>query len=258
MRKEAELLARIARSLRKNGFSFRADQSFDGLRPDFVINAPDGRLVVLELKDWEPTAANKRRALVQARLYSSETSADDAFFLLPALGRSYPQKRLLAVKDFAEVLRKTLSGKSPVKQDIPRREAKPAARPMVFAAMPFKREYDDVYFVAMRHAAESAGADCVRVDYDDFAGDIPSEIKKLITQSIGVIADVSESRPNVLFEIGYAQALGRPVVQICSTPADGIPLDIRNEATVLYHKGQTHTLRRSLAKRLTGVLRSRK
>jgi hypothetical protein len=39
--------------------------------------------------------------------------------------------------------------------------------------MPFPEEYDDVFFVAMAHAAEQNGATCVRVDKEQFSGEVP-------------------------------------------------------------------------------------
>ncbi len=74
----------------------------------------------------------------------------------------------------------------------------------IFAAMPFSGDYDDTYFVAMAHAAHSLGAVCRRIDREDFEGDIVEGIKKLIRESVAVIADLSESKPNVLYETGFA------------------------------------------------------
>jgi hypothetical protein len=98
------------------------------------------------------------------------------------------------------------------------------------------------------------GATCKRVDKEDFAGDIVSEIKSLIQQSVAVVADLSGSKPNVLFELGYAQGLSRPTVHICSTPLDQLPFDVRNWNVLPYVVGQTHRLKDALARRLRTVL----
>jgi len=121
--------------------------------------------------------------------------------------------------------------------------------------MPFASAYDDVYFVAMAHAAKAVGATCVRVDREDFEGDVPEKIKRQIEQSAGVIADLSESNPNVLFEVGYAHALGKPVVPICRTPLNDLPFDVRIWNTVKYDAGSTFALRDQLASRLKTALK---
>jgi hypothetical protein len=38
--------------------------------------------------------------------------------------------------------------------------------------MPFKEEFDDVYFVALSDAAVSVGATCIRIDIKFYQGDI--------------------------------------------------------------------------------------
>jgi nucleoside 2-deoxyribosyltransferase len=94
--------------------------------------------------------------------------------------------------------------------------------------MPFKGEYDDVYWVAMTAAAQAVGAACVRIDREDFEGDIAAKIRDLIEKCDAVIADLSESNPSVLYEVGYAHALSRPCVPVCSTSLDNLPFDVRN------------------------------
>jgi hypothetical protein len=148
-------------------------------------------------------------------------------------------------------LRLDREGPRPAAGKKPRRKA---ARRMVFAAMPFSREYDDTYFIAMSHAAEQVGAECKRVDRKEFSGDIVEEIKRLIRSSAAVIVDLSEAKPNVLYEAGYAHALRKPVVHICSTPLSKLPFDVRNWNTIAYRRGQTALLREPLARRLKAVM----
>lgn len=78
----------------------------------------------------------------------------------------------------------------------------------------------------------------------------------MIRESDAVIVDPSDSRPNVLYEAGYAEALGKPTVQICSTAVTALPFDVRNRPTIAYKKGQTLRLVRLLVNQLRGVLES--
>jgi nucleoside 2-deoxyribosyltransferase len=120
--------------------------------------------------------------------------------------------------------------------------------------MPFEAKYDDVFFFAMNHAAERNDTICLRVDRVEYSGDIVSEIHRLIRSCVAMIADLSESRPNVLYETGYAHALGIPTIHICSTPLDELPFDVAQWNTLSYQPGQIHLLRKPLTKRLKAVL----
>ena len=66
--------------------------------------------------------------------------------------------------------------------------------------------------------------------------------------------DVSDSRPNVLHEIGFAEALGKPVIQICSTGTNALPFNVRNNQTIPYSIGQTAKLRKRLESELQKVI----
>ena len=69
-----------------------------------------------------------------------------------------------------------------------------------------------------------------------------------------IIADISESRPNVLHEVGFAEALKIPVIQICSTPINQLPFNVRNNQTIQYSIGQSARLRKKLEERLKALL----
>jgi len=120
--------------------------------------------------------------------------------------------------------------------------------------MPFAPKYDDVFFVAIRGAAKLARGSAKRVDKEDYTGDVVERIRQRIAQASVVVVDLSESRPNVLYEMGFAQASGKPVVPICSTPFDEIPFDVRNLNIIQYESGQTNALRPKLSRRLRVAL----
>jgi hypothetical protein len=156
-----------------------------------------------------------------------------------------PEQGVLAVSDIVQFLNSKLLATG-IRPNNPPPTVRPTPPMRVFAAMPFASLYDDTHVVAIEPACLDVGAGCTGADYSSHAGDIVGQIKALITGSVAVVADLSESRPNVLFEIGYASALGRPVVQICSTPLDQIPFDVRNDKTLPYAIGQTAKLRLKL------------
>jgi nucleoside 2-deoxyribosyltransferase len=113
-----------------------------------------------------------------------------------------------------------------------------------------------VYFVAMADAARQVGAVCRRVDQEQYSGEVVGRIREMIRSSDAIIADLSESKPNVLYEVGFAHALAKPTVHICSTPLDKLPFDVSHWNTIPYQKGQTHSLGARIARRLRGVMKA--
>lgn len=124
----------------------------------------------------------------------------------------------------------------------------------VFAAMPFSPSFDDVFFLGIKPAAESVGGRAVRVDQIVHGGDAVAETLKQIQACKLVVGDVSTSEPDVLYELGYAYALAKPCVQICSTSYGDLPFMIRNRETVLYLPGRIHLLTQQLSLYLASFL----
>jgi hypothetical protein len=247
----ARFQQRVEETLHKAKIQFVTKPFIAGLRPDILVTSPDGRVTIVETKVWKATPENIARARQQVRLYREATRSSRAFVVLKSLKRSLPKKGVVRRRDLPALLRSAFSS-TEVKG---RQGAIGKARGMVFAAMPFSPSYGDVYFVAMAQAAKESGLECRRVDRQEFEGDIVDEIKRMIRESRAVIADLSGGKPNVLYEVGFAHALGRPTIHICSGPLSKLPFDVRNWRTLEYKRGQTHRLARILAKRLRAVLR---
>jgi nucleoside 2-deoxyribosyltransferase len=112
--------------------------------------------------------------------------------------------------------------------------------------MPFAQMYDDTFLVAIEPASLANGAIAERVDHNGTVGPVVPQIKDMIKTSKVIVADLSDSRPNVLHEVGYAEALGKPVIQICSTSTSLLPFNVRNNQTIKYAIGQTAKLKKAL------------
>lgn len=247
-----ELEDELERKLLGAGFDFERNPAIGGLRPDFLVRGPHGEVVVIEGKVWDPKGGNTARALKQVDRYREATRADYAFLVLPDLKRTFREKGVVSTETIVPALERLFQNPgrhTRLKHWTPDRTDR-----TIFAAMPFKHEYDDTYFVAMSYAAEKVGAVCTRVDQTEFTGDIVEEIKRLIRGSIAVIVDLSEGGANVLYEAGYSHALDKPSVHICSTDLSDLPFDVRNWNTIKYNKGQTTKLRKPLVKRLRAVV----
>jgi hypothetical protein len=254
---ESQLEDRIANLFQELGVTFTRGKPIGGLRPDFVVESPQGKMAVVEVKGWEPTGGNTARALRQAKQYKQATNADLALIVMPKLKRNFFDEGLVNEEGLLALIHDWLS-KNWIKirriADKPPTKEKAAEENTVFAAMPFDRKYDDTFFVAMRYAAKRVDAVCERVDRTEFSGDIVEEIKRLIRRSIAVIVDLSETKENVLYEAGFAHALDKPTVHICSTDLSRLPFDVRNWNTIPYDLGGTVALQRKLAARLAAVL----
>jgi hypothetical protein len=120
-----------------------------------------------------------------------------------------------------------------------------APRPFVLVLMPFAEELTDLYQLAVKAACEEVGAYCERVDEQVYDSTILDRIVNQIAKADIVVAEVSDRNPNVLYEVGYAHALGRRVVLVARN-ADGLPFDLSSRPHVIYG-GRLTELRTKLA-----------
>src|SRR5581483_1823082 len=251
MAEDKDLEDLIAGRLRAAGLKFATERAVGGLAPDFVVYAPDGRQFIVQTRDWDFPGLTME-ASRQAQHYQDAAKADGAFIVIPGLKRNLPSKGVVTVEGLIPALQAEMqTEKSRTNPAEVTRIDK-----LVFAAMPFAPQYEDVFFVAMSYAAEQVGAVCDRVDRREFQGNVVDEVHRMIRKASAVIVDLSESKPNVLYEAGYAHALKKPCVHICSTPLEKLPFDVAQWKTTRYEPGQTHKLRRDLTQRLKAIFDS--
>ena len=253
MKKEQELHDFIQSELESKDITFDSNVGISGVASDFLIYVPDGRKFAVDLKYWDKFDGFTTLAAKQSELYSSDIGVDRAFIIVESLERSdystgvvSPDKFMLALNNAMAEKETTRISKSPTISKSPEK--------IIFAAMPFDKKYQDVFFVAMAMAAKKANAVCKRVDQEEFSGDIVEKIKNLIDNSVAVIADLSESKPNVLYEVGYAHGKPRPTIHICSTPFEELPFDISHWNTIKYIQGQTYKLGEKIYSQLKAIL----
>ncbi len=90
----------------------------------------------------------------------------------------------------------------------------PRRKQHVFVAMPYSEQFEDVYELGIYPALRECGYICERLDRTAFIGDILEHMKDRIRTARFVLADLTEARPNVYLEVGYAWGLGVPVLFI--------------------------------------------
>jgi nucleoside 2-deoxyribosyltransferase len=92
-----------------------------------------------------------------------------------------------------------------------------------------------------------------RADQMTDAGRITDQIISAIERADLVIADVTESNPNVMFELGYAAALGRPII-LLNQAVDESPFDIKDWRQIVYSVDKLAEARGELVRHLDANL----
>ena len=106
-----------------------------------------------------------------------------------------------------------------------------------FVIIPFAKEFNDVY-ATIRRAVDSAKdglARTVRLDEVKAAGSITDDLVHELNESSICIADLTGCNPNVMWEVGYAMALRKPVIFI-SQDVNSLPFDLRIMRTIEYDR----------------------
>jgi hypothetical protein len=141
-----------------------------------------------------------------------------------------------------------------------------AAELRCFVSMPYQERADQRYADIIRPAIESAGMRAVRSDHGLESGPVLDEMRVELRKAAVVCALLTDVRyarsphdpeslpsvnPNVMYEVGYAQALHKPTVLLAET-ADGIPFNVETERILMLSGTSPTTARR----RLLGMLRN--
>lgn len=107
-----------------------------------------------------------------------------------------------------------------------------------FVIMPFGPEFDDVY-QAIKHSVESASQApdhrCFRLDESRPAGRITERLLAELRSASICVADITGTRPNVMWELGFAMALAKPTV-IVTQDSDPLPFDIKDLQSIEYQR----------------------
>lgn len=103
---------------------------------------------------------------------------------------------------------------------------------LIFLLTPFNDKFYDDYRV-IQDFFTNKGFNCYRGDEFLIQGDIFPEMLKLIVSSRLIIANVNGRNPNVMYELGIAHALDKPVILISREP-DKLPIDLKSKRFLIY------------------------
>jgi nucleoside 2-deoxyribosyltransferase len=104
----------------------------------------------------------------------------------------------------------------------------------VFVIMSFAKRPDleDLY-ESFQVVCQEAGYKCQRVDDSNAEERILPAILDSIRRSAFVIADLTESKPNVYYELGFAEGLGKAII-VTAKSGTVLPFDVKDIPTVFW------------------------
>lgn len=107
------------------------------------------------------------------------------------------------------------------------------SRNFVFVLTPFYNEERET-FDAVQMACREIGLQCLRGDEEFIKGDVFSYILERIFEARIIIANINGRNPNVFYELGIAQAIGKPTLLISKSIED-VPFDLRSQNIIIYN-----------------------
>jgi hypothetical protein len=122
----------------------------------------------------------------------------------------------------------------------------------VFIAMPMagdKPEYEDVHDT-IKQVALDCGLHAERVDDVQSNERITDRLLESIRRAQYVVADLTDSKPNVFYEAGYAYGIGKIPVYI-ARQGTKLEFDLKDYPTIFFRN--MRELRDGLSKRLNGI-----
>ncbi len=101
-----------------------------------------------------------------------------------------------------------------------------------FILMPFSNQFQEIYEY-IKAILQKSNFKAFRADEITGGGLIIDDITNKIASSAVIIADITGSNPNVLYEVGIAQALGKNLILIAQN-IEAVPFDIRSNRIIIY------------------------
>jgi hypothetical protein len=126
-----------------------------------------------------------------------------------------------------------------------------------FVIMRFHQDSDPVYDNAIQPAIATCGFQAWRTDRSVATGDVVAAIRDGISHCFFAIADTTDDRPNVMYELGFAHAIDKPVILLRRTQPEGSfpppPFDFQTQSILPYSLDKLPDLRRRLEDTIAGL-----
>jgi hypothetical protein len=125
-----------------------------------------------------------------------------------------------------------------------------------FVIIPYADEFDAVYSQVQQAAQDAMPGEQIVCDHlrdVKSAGRITDDIVMSIREAAFCVSDVTGNNPNVMWETGYAMALGKPTILIGQDVAR-LPFDLKIHRIQPYSFPDLHLLRKDLARAIQQTL----
>jgi len=126
---------------------------------------------------------------------------------------------------------------------------------MIFVAMPFKDEFNDVYEQVIKKAISEIGKKSIRVDEQVFTGPIMEKVNDDIIKANIIVAELTEYNPNVYYELGLAHGYNKNVIMMTQDIAK-IPFDLRHMRIVKYDRHKMDESKELLKNEISNIARN--
>lgn len=123
-----------------------------------------------------------------------------------------------------------------------------------FVIMPFEAEFDPIYNSFIKTTMESAGFFVTRADENTNSRNAVNEIIDSIVKCCVVVADLTDSNPNVYYELALAHSLHKPVI-VLTQDIEALPFNIRAYHVIHYstHFAEVDKARSALFRTAEGI-----
>jgi hypothetical protein len=113
--------------------------------------------------------------------------------------------------------------------------------PIGQAGSPIRARADAVHSRLAHHILDPNGVDVVRGDHINQQGSILFQVVKEILDAALVVVDLTGLNPNVLYELGIADAFQKPVIRLTDAPG-ALPFDLRDGRAITLRSSGDETL----------------
>jgi nucleoside 2-deoxyribosyltransferase len=125
-------------------------------------------------------------------------------------------------------------------------------KPQAFLALPFNKS--SPLYQQIGSALASSGIQPVSPEAAASGAVLSEHVQSAIRSADVVVADLTGKNPYVLFEVGVAFGLGKPVLLLSQEPLTDVPFDLKAHQIAVYRPDDMGTVRRYVELWLRDVL----
>lgn len=136
--------------------------------------------------------------------------------------------RAAAVRNNPDMVQETATETQPA---VPQRKRCFVISPIGKEGTDVRRRANQVLTYVIEAVLDPLGYEVIRADRITDAGLINTQILDHIVNDTLVVADLTDSNPNVYYELAVRHALGKPFVQLCQA-GQQLPFDVQGQRTI--------------------------